>query len=463
MPSRPSLILPVESQAREFDPKLLLACVAASRGCSVFLGSRTEIDFRIASFPRSLYLSKSMTPRSLKMFRIMRSLGHEIAVWDEEALVHPAAEQYYQRRLSAGALRQVSLLFAWGEENADLFRKYPEYPGTPIHVTGNPRVDLLRPELAGFFREEVEQIRRRFGDFLLVNTNFAMVNAFLPTLNLLQDAPPAASAAPTGAFAVGWERDYVEALAAHKRALFERFLALLPQLAAAFPERCIVVRPHPTEDRGPWERAAAPLRNVEVVAEGNVVPWLAATRALVHNGCTTAIEAFVMRVPAVAYRPVRSERCDNHLPNASSHEAADFETLRKTLGRVLCGELGPADSEQQRARIDHHIAAREGPLASDRIVDVLLERWASSGGLPRPPATSLLRGRLDATRRRLVKRHVKARVPGHRNNPDYQRHRFQGLSLEAVEARIATLQRTLGRFAGVGARRVADHVLEVRA
>jgi len=120
-----TLIVPVENQVRELEPKILLACVAARRGFDCLIGSRLEVDFHIASFPRGIYLSKSMTERSVKMFRIMEMLGHRIAAWDEEALVHPPAETYFTRRLSPRALRSVSHLFAWGEENADLWRSYP--------------------------------------------------------------------------------------------------------------------------------------------------------------------------------------------------------------------------------------------------------------------------------------------------------------------------------------------------
>ena len=74
------LIIPMESQVRELDPKLLLACVAAERGFTVFLGSKTEVGLRIASFPRSIYLGKSMTGRSVKMFGILKDLGHDIVV-----------------------------------------------------------------------------------------------------------------------------------------------------------------------------------------------------------------------------------------------------------------------------------------------------------------------------------------------------------------------------------------------
>ena len=81
------LIIPVENQVRELDPKLLLACIAVKRGFAVIIGSHRKVDFRITSFPRGLYLNKSMTERNLKMFYIMEKMGHEILTWDEEALV----------------------------------------------------------------------------------------------------------------------------------------------------------------------------------------------------------------------------------------------------------------------------------------------------------------------------------------------------------------------------------------
>ena len=57
-----SLIIPVENQVRELDPKLLLACIAVRKGFSVIIGSHREGDFRITSFPRSWYLNEKNRP-----------------------------------------------------------------------------------------------------------------------------------------------------------------------------------------------------------------------------------------------------------------------------------------------------------------------------------------------------------------------------------------------------------------
>ena len=95
-----TLLIPVENQVRELDPKLLLAYVAAKRGYSCILGFRREMHFHISSFPPGIYLSKSMTAASDLMFKIMRKLGHEIVAWDEEALVHLPPDTYFSRNFS---------------------------------------------------------------------------------------------------------------------------------------------------------------------------------------------------------------------------------------------------------------------------------------------------------------------------------------------------------------------------
>ena len=63
-----------------------------------------------------------------------------------------------------------------------------------------------------------------------------------------------------------------------------------------------------------------------------------AARVLIHNGCTTGVEAFVMRVPAVSYRETVNDFYDDgfyRLPNRLSHQCFDFEELRATLSRIL--------------------------------------------------------------------------------------------------------------------------------
>ena len=181
-----TIIMPVESQVRELDAKVLLSCLAAERGFPVVIGSRAFVHFMVDRIPRGVYLAKSMRTLSIRMFAILRRLGHEIVAWDEEGLVRWPDEEYYRWRLSPVTLAQVSHLLAWGEDDADVLRHYSGYPGTPIHITGNPRIDLLRPELRDFYREKADRLRQEYGDFVLINTNFSKVNHFFPHLSELK-------------------------------------------------------------------------------------------------------------------------------------------------------------------------------------------------------------------------------------------------------------------------------------
>ena len=459
--SKASLVIPVENLVRELDSKLLFACVAAERGFLCTIGSRTEVDYNITRFPRGIYFSKSMTPKSTLMFHILRLLGHEIAVGDEESLVYFSPEHYFSRRMSRYALKQVSTLFAWGDDNVELLRNYRWYSGTAIHAVGNPRVDLLRPELREFFEEDVKRVRERFGEFVMINTNFSMVNGFFDSLNVFRTPAGPGAKPKLGAAGVRTSLEFATGLADHKGALFEAFKKLLAPLSAAFPERTFILRPHPGENWETWVDETRSLPNVQMVHEGNVVPWLLAADAIVHNGCTTAVEAAVTGTPAIAFRPVKAAPYDLELPNGLSHEAATVDELCETLRQVLRGELGCAPTRGGPYSLEKYLAALDGPLASDRIVDVLEQSGTARHGPPSLRIGRHLCGWVAASQRRFVKRSILARFPENRSNPAFQSHRFQGVPIDELRARIARFGQVLRRFEHVKAEPVAEHVFRI--
>ena len=460
-----TLLVPVENQVRELDSKLLLACIAASRGFSSIIGSRREIHFNISSFSSGIYLSKSMTAASDRMFQIMRNLGHVIVAWDEEALVHLPPETYFSRRLSPVAMAFVPHMLAWGQDNAELWRQYPHLPhGAEIHVTGNPRNDLLRPEIRHYYDNIVEELEERYGDFILINTNFNHVNAFYPGLNLFVPPDKPGSKLNFGRAAKGMTREYAEGLRDLKQAVFEKFQQLIPALEQTFPDHNIVVRPHPTENQEIYRNIAGRCKRVWVTNEGNVVPWLMATRAVIHNGCTTGVEAYVMGVPAISYRAKVNEHYDYgfyRLPNLLSHQCFDFEELKLTLGKILSGQLGAAGGDERKKLAGQYLAALDGALACERILDVCEKIKDGQSARSEPALRHRLKGHCMATMRTL-KRKFKARLPGSRKKPEFHRHRYPEVSLEEMRARISRFQRVLGESRELQVEKISDQFYQVR-
>ena len=439
--------MPVENQVRELDSKLLLACIAASRGFTSVIGPRREMHIQITAFPKSIYLAKSIPVHRNIIFKIMRKLGHKIVAWDEEALVHPQAETYYRRRVCPLGIKYVSHLFAWGEDNAELWRDYPELPGgTPIHVTGNPRGDLLRHEMRDIYQGDVKHLRSIYGDFILVNTNFNHVNAFSPDLNLFQPAKQAGEEPKLGRAAKGMSREYAEGLHDHKKAIFKDFQRIIPALDKTFPQYTIVVRPHPTENQEIYRNIASQCERVRVSNEGNVVPWILASQAVIHNGCTTGVEAYVLGVSAISYRPTVNDYYDlgfYRLPNLLSYQCFDSEELQTTLEDILAGKLGPPNGDERETVINQYLTALDGPLACERMVDVLEGIVQGSYELSRPPVGDRLAGRSMSAIRTLIKR-CKEHIPGSHNRPEFQRHRYPEVSLKEIQARLLRFQQVLG-------------------
>jgi surface carbohydrate biosynthesis protein len=429
-----TLLLPVETLAREFDGKLLLALVAAERNWDVILGEQTVLRERLSTMPPGTFLSKSARGTNAQHFDQMRRLGHHVVVLDEEALVRQT-DDIYAMKHEKGALDHVDLLMTWGEENANLWRDSGLFDSARIAVTGNPRIDMLRPELRAYHQAEIDAIRSHYGEYVLFNSNFAMVNHFIAgksRFTLASWVPDQDRQAQTSA------------ILDHKRALFDRFRSLLPKVARAISPVKLVVRPHPSESHQAWEDVLAGEPNAVVVFEGSVVPWIAGARAMIHNGCTTAVEGAVVGITSLCYRPVRSDHFDNPLPNSLSIECGEDDGLIEALLEVLRAGPRPLD-EKQRATLDHFISSRSGLLASERMMDAIEARQAAIADSRRVSVADWARI-FTLNRLASLRRATAFLSPSGRSRDAYRNRKFPGMTLEFVEERARRLEAALGRF-----------------
>jgi surface carbohydrate biosynthesis protein len=443
------LILPVETQVREMDGKLLLACVAAERGHCAYIGFQNEIRARIGSIPPGVFIAKGFASRKARFLRIMKRLGFIITAWDEEGLVHPAPEIYAKRRISAESLSFLDGVFSWGADYTALLKGLPAYDGTPIHQIGNPRLDLLRPEASGYYAKDVAALRARFGGYILFNSNFGRVNSAVKRRRDEGVAGP-------GGNDPALDRQWLEGME-YRKTLYERFRTVLALTAERFPDRQIVLRPHPAERIESWNDISDRFPNLHVLFEGNVIPWLLGADILVHNGCTTAIESVLMGKPVICYQPIPAKSKDWELPNSVSHEAVSDEALITMLDGHLSGGTPLAVSARQRATLDPYVDSRVDRLSTDRIIDVIED-------MPPPAARAGFLTRLAGhagARIRSAEKRLRALLPGDIYSPWHQRKQFPDLEPAAVNAMIGRFRAATGRFGDVEATGFARNVFRI--
>jgi plasmid stabilization system protein ParE len=170
-----------------------------------------------------------------------------------------------------------------------------------------------------------------------------------------------------------------------------------------------------------------------------------AARALVHNGCTTGVEAYALGLPAISYRASVHEEYDYgfyRLPNMLSHQCFNSNQLRETLRKALTNKLEIKNDNKRKVLIDRYLAAQDGPLACERIVDVLEQMLKDRSEMPRYSLRERLEGRYRAIRRKLKKQYKSYRRDSHLK-PEFQRHRYPKISPTEVRMRIARLQQIL--------------------
>ncbi|MBT4711296.1 MAG: hypothetical protein HOB82_07195 [Alphaproteobacteria bacterium] len=442
MTDRPWVLLPIETKVREFHAKILQSAVLAERGFDVVLGEQNAMIRQMPWLPRGVYIDKSVARTKTKPFRRLADAGNKIAAWCEEGLVYRDRETYLHERVSPDSLALADLFFAWGPNQADDVGGHVPGATGKIKISGNPRFDVLRPELRGLFDGDAQALAQKYGPYILVATNFSRYNHFMGYEFWIEALKKRGTITTPEqlAFFQHW-REYLGEL-------YRGFAAALPTLAAAFPDHRIIVRPHPSEDHDAWRRETADLENVTVAFEGSVIPWIAGSDALIHNSCTTGVEAFLLGKPVIAYQPATDNVLDSHLPNALSRQAFEPEQLVAMVTQGL--EAGKPVSNDAEA--DKYIAARTGPLAAERVADELAELNLA----PASPSPALgARMRIAADNAAALLAPVVRRLRLGAKAQAYANQKFPGMTLAEVQDAIVPLAHVSGRFAEVRAEPMA--------
>ncbi len=440
------IFLPIEIKVREFDAKLLFALFAAERGWECVLGGQMELIERMPRFDPGLYIDKSTAISKREWFKRCRALGHHLAAWDEEGLIYLNDEIYHATRMDPEAFGLTDLFFAWGDHQTRTALSAYGDAADRIRPVGNPRMDLLRPEFRGFCDDRVDALRRAHGRMLLINANFALANYARGQEAAERVFDP---------YPLGRRRDLVAGWRNFQEAGLRGFMEAAETLHEHFPDHTIVIRPSPSESADPWRQRFEGRARFVVSKIGNVVEWIRAADAVVHWNCTTAVEAYLLGIPAVAYRCATSEVYETPLAIACSREAFTPDDLCEHVHRAV--ERNAEAEALVRARAEpllrQHLASFEGPTSCERILDAIAAHdWPPRRRLP--PDVPWIKRAWRAWLR-LVRRPDPADVR-------YYREKFPGLTVEEARAATAAFARVTGRFGRVRIAPVVRNVIQVR-
>jgi surface carbohydrate biosynthesis protein len=326
-----NIYLPIELSVRELDSKLLTATLAASRGHDVLISDLEPIEKGIDKgiLPPGIFHTKSLSPTDHKIERHQSTIdnGSVITSIDEEGgLVDENYLADAKFRFSDHTIKQCSAIFSWGTDDASTLKKvYPKY-SKKIHKTGSPRADLWRPIFSKYWGKPHGTPNK---PYLLVVSNMSHANYFEPFHNLIEINRKGRQ----------YERDpklffKKFAMASEHYLTTGAFIEAIQHLAKNNNGYDIVLRPHPTEDVKSWKIFLKGIPNVHVIREGSITAWVNNAFAIMHNGCTTALEATVAGKPLVTYVPYK-QRYGNKLPNKLGYYIQSVKELSAKVNKLF--------------------------------------------------------------------------------------------------------------------------------
>ena len=322
------LYIPLEIVIRELDGKSLLAYEAAQQGWTVVICTKRKFFNNINHLPPGNVLVKSAVPNELKQLKKIRRAGHKIFLLDEEGVVTYDIFLQGNYRYNKDTIKYIDAFFFWGEKQKQTFSSsFPQHAQIGYNI-GSPRFQFWKHFAKKFYEQKVNEIRNEFGDFILFNTSFGIANNYLSGEGLPSSYNDMGNVSDLKL------RKFLEDQHDLNYVVYKEYLEFIEQLAIELPDINIIIRPHPSESERTWREYAKIHKNVFIIYEGAVTPWLLASKVMVHFKSTTSIEANVMNKSVVTYLPELPEYLDKvklDLPNQASVSA---NTRRKAIDTI---------------------------------------------------------------------------------------------------------------------------------
>jgi len=427
----------VEAFNRELDSRLFVAARLATSQKRVFVGKH---DSLVRLFPHSegaIYLGKSLvTPFFADRLDGLKQLhrGHGAFIHlDTEGAVFAGDEddwkQTLRSRIDPARLDGCDTICTWGDFQAAYYQS--QQPPPCIMATGEPRFDLYKDEYRAYYDPKVNELRSSFGDFILINTSLASANnrlgtdyVFSPTSGYLADSKEG--------------RDFVLRLWARQKRALVAFVELIHRLSNALPARKIVVRPHPSEDQEFYGTVLAGLDNVVVIHDGPVTPWLLAASAMIHDGCTTAVEAYFANCAIINYQ-LASEMAGAYLANSLGRHACSEDEVLDLLASAERGDVGSVPERAKELLKNFEIDAIR---ALEQAVESTVVRLDVAPVCPTDRLVQRVEGRAFNLER--AKRLVRPLSKNRMKHNAYARSKFPGFMEPDVEFRLRAIERLTG-------------------
>lgn len=427
-----NIFFPVETIARELDYRLLLAAKVLKKGRRVYICNHRYLDKIIHRFRGGVYVGKhifsSLMPvENWAQYKKAKRLGIDVLYIPEEGAIYGGKPDAWEKALALQydpkGFDYNDRLCVWGSWQKSVHEK--QEIEVPVHITGHPRFDLFKERYRKFYKDQADLLRKKHSSFILINGNYGRANngmgiglIFSPRLGY----NPADSE----------KRQRFVDFYAHSTKSMVDMISLVHRLSTAFPEKNLIYRSHPSEGDELYRHIFKGLHNVKAIHEGSIGPWLLAAETIIHDGCTTAIEASFSGAQIINYKTNENETHDIRLPNLVGTKATTQEAVIELIKQQEEQRMSGDVLDELSAMIANYQNDSFECLSS--VIEDMIN--SSNQKISKSPSDFTLKCEyIKYTLKRSARRSISKK---RRKSKQYQEKKFPGFDMRTIQEQVSS-------------------------
>lgn len=456
-----NIYLHTEISARELDSKLLLGVLAASRGHTVIVADHRSLMRMISTGAArpGICHTKDLTPSpsKIKYARQLVDRGFSITSIDEEGgLIDYGYDDFARLRYSEESINEASAVFAWGESDSSALKAIYSNQSQKIFKTGSPRADLWRTDFSPYWRKPKDFLSR---PYFLISSNMGLANNWkrlwerveIDRAESFYDKDPERLIHQFGATAEDFRKT-------------AEFIKAIRSLAHNNSDFDIVLRPHPVEEPHAWETYLRDIPGVYVIGEGAISEWIEGAFAVMHNGCTSALEATIAGKPVVTYLPFPQDY-QRPVPDELGYQAHSAEELLDLVSDIFDKEQRQKNEEKREFSklpeiLKEKVYIDPNELSAKKMIAV----WERLMRDQNFDSASLL-GCIFSCRQSDIIQRMRSFAWRHffnKKNLDANSYKFPPLDIKEMKSKVKALQGVLRLNKGIKVRSLGARALMIR-
>lgn len=321
---KPHIYIPIEIIPRELDSKILFSLFAAKSGYRIYIGTKKSINHILKKKQKlgnksGIFFYKSQFISEYKnMSKLIQKVCDKFVILDEElGPVVKNVKQILNKRLKN--IKNIDQFYVIGNEMKYLVMNNKKELSKKIFITGWPRIDLWSKKFSKIYDRKVKSIKKEFGEYIIFSSDFGAISKS-GLSDIIRHFKKKKKYQPIVKTFKKSFKDYLE---------FRSFI----KSASKISKKKIIIRPHPADRyHSTWYEDFKGEKNIHIIYDDDISPWLLGSSAMIHRGCTTAIQSYFYGKPIYYWQsriPLKNnDKTLSYLISKKIRNINDFKNIK---------------------------------------------------------------------------------------------------------------------------------------